>query len=112
MTRRGAWQAAQHEADARRVPVWVTGPSAADDAKMTPRRTWTTQAMRLTTAELRAAHDALHRLIACGETGETDYTDADATSAYDKVCTEVRKRDRRSSTLVSKPGQLRGTHRR
>lgn len=53
--------------------------------------------MMLTTAQLRAAHDALHRLIAHGENGDTEYTDADAQTAYDKVCAEIRKRDRRSN---------------
>jgi hypothetical protein len=67
--------------------------------------------MMLTTAQLRAAHDALHRLIACGESGDTDYTDADAHAVYDKVCAELRKRDRRSSRSprsvvpANEPGQ-------
>ena len=61
--------------------------------------------MMLTTAQLRAAHDALHRLIAHGENGDTDYTDADAHAVYDKVCAELRKRDRRRGD--NKPGQPR-----
>jgi hypothetical protein len=65
--------------------------------------------MMFTTAQLRAAHDALHRLIADGEAGEADYTDVDARDAYDKFCAEIRKRDRRSA---NKSGQPQPTARR
>jgi hypothetical protein len=59
--------------------------------------------MRLTTAELRAAHDALHRLIAHGESGEGGYTDAEVREAYDKVNRELRSRERRSARGAEVP---------